>query len=172
MTDTFLDHPMRAGLVRLLREHGAVTATDAAGALGCSSGLASFHLRQLARRGLVEEVAVRGRAKPWRLVTERPRSEAGDFGDLARGLEDESYQRWRAARSSAPPRWQRDEAFSAVLYLAPAELPEVAEAIRGVLAKYADREHRPLHRPHDAAAVAVLARLFPLLPASGDEVVP
>ena len=166
-TDLFLAHPVRAGLLRLLREHGALTATDAAAALGHSSGLCSFHLRQLARHGYIEEIpGARGRVRPWRLAAE-PRPDAApdtEFSQLARGLEDESYQRWLDRRHTAPPDWRHDEAFSSVVYLAPDELTEVAGAIREVLARYADREHRPLARPAQARPVGVMARLFPLLP--------
>jgi predicted ArsR family transcriptional regulator len=167
-TAEFLAHPVRAGLLDLLREHGSVTATDAARVLGHSSGLCSFHLRQLARFGHVEEVPVGGgRAKPWRLaapvITEPPAA----FGELARGLEDESYRRWREQRPQAPAEWRVDEAFSSVLHLTPDELAEVADGIREVLGRYADREHRPLNRPAGAGPVAVLARVFPLLGTGG-----
>ena len=48
-------HPIRLELVGLLRTHGPLTATKAAALLGESSGSTSFHLRQLAKYGLVEE---------------------------------------------------------------------------------------------------------------------
>jgi hypothetical protein len=170
-----LDHPVRAGLLELLTRVGTVTATEAARELGGNSGLHSFHLRQLERYGLVEEVPGRtGRRRPWRLVDpSRPghpehadpvdQSGRRDLDLLARGLEDESYQRWLAGRDRAPRRWQQDEAFSQVLYLTPAELRDVGAAIRRAVARYGDREESPAHRPPGAAPVAVVARLFPLL---------
>jgi hypothetical protein len=82
---------------------------------------------------------------------------------LARGLEDESYRRWVAARDRAPERWRHDEAFSQVVYLTPAELREVGAVIRREIARYRPREESPAHRPPGAAPVAVVARLFPLL---------
>ena len=61
-------HPVRAALLELIRREGVVTATDAARELGGSTGLYSFHLRQLARYGVIEEApAPRGRVRPWRL---------------------------------------------------------------------------------------------------------
>ncbi|MFF0725061.1 winged helix-turn-helix domain-containing protein [Streptomyces sp. NPDC004134] len=161
-------HPVRTALLDLLAEVGTVTATEAADRLGYSSGLCSFHLRQLARHGYVEEVPTRGgRARPWRLA--RPAAAAASpadeqFGDLARGLEDESWQRWLARRDEAPTAWRRDEAFSAVAYLTPGEMSRVADAIRRALLPYQDREQRPLARPADARPVALVTRLFPLLP--------
>ncbi len=164
MTDelaVFLSHPVRVALMGLLRERGTVTSTEAAGALGGTSGLYSFHLRQLARHGLVEEApAADNRARPWRLAGE---PEPEDLGELARGLEDESYRRWLATRDAAPARWRVDEAFSQVVYLTPAELTALAGTIRGLLRRYRGRDNRPAGRPEGAAPVAVVSRLFPLV---------
>ena len=90
------------------------------------------------------------------------------FGDLARGLEDESWQRWLTQRDEAPSEWRRDEAFSAVAYLTPDEMSRVASVIRRALAPYQDREQRPLARPDGARPVALITRLFPLLPQAAD----
>ncbi|MEU1826711.1 helix-turn-helix domain-containing protein [Streptomyces abikoensis] len=166
------EHEVRTALLDLLAEVGAVTATEAASRLGYSSGLCSFHLRQLARHGYIEEAPHHGgRARPWRLrqnaaaaggTTEEP------FSDLARGLEDESWQRWLAQRDEAPLEWRHDEAFSAVAYLTPKEMSRVADVLRRALAPYQDREQRPLARPEGARPVALITRLFPLLPHPAD----
>jgi Helix-turn-helix domain len=151
------DHPIRAALLEMLRERGTVTSTQAAQALGFSSGLCSFHLRQLARYGYVEEASgAKGRVRPWRLVggPDEP-----DLGRLARDLEDEGYQRWLQQKGTAPAEWSIDEAFSSVLFLEPAEMADVGAQIRAVLARYATRDPSPAARP-----VAAVARLFPLLP--------
>ncbi|MFJ6016338.1 ArsR family transcriptional regulator [Streptomyces sp. NPDC092952] len=164
------EHEVRTALLALLAEVGTATATEAAARLGHSSGLCSFHLRQLARHGHIEEAPhTGGRARPWRLrrdAPDVPDSDAGGggFGDLARGLEDESWQRWLDRRDTVPPRWRHDEAFSEVAYLTPEEMGRVADAVRRALAPYRDREQRPLARPGDARPVALIARLFPLLP--------
>ena len=159
-----LDHPVRAALLQLLSRVGTVTATAAARELGGNTGLHSFHLRQLERYGLVEEVPGRsGRRRPWRLVDPHRPAGAEGLDLLARGLEDESYQRWLAVRDRAPERWRKDEAFSQVVYLTPAELREVGSVIRRAVARYHAREDSPAHRPPGAAPVAVVARLFPLL---------
>ncbi|MEU3352871.1 ArsR family transcriptional regulator [Streptomyces sp. NPDC037389] len=168
------EHEVRSALLDLLAEVGTLTATEAAVRLGYSSGLCSFHLRQLARHGHVEEAPHNGgRARPWRLRRPAPAAmgvpSAEGFGDLARGLEDESWQRWLGRRDQAPPEWRRDEAFSAVAYLTPEEMSRVAETIRRALAPYQDREQRPLARPADAAPVALITRLFPLLPHAAKE---
>jgi Helix-turn-helix domain len=191
-----LGHPLRVALLGLLAHRATLTSTEAARELGESSGACSFHLRQLARYGHVEEVpGARGRARPWRLATAEPEGggepegsgepEGGgpagggdDFGALARELENEGYRRWLSHRAAAPPGW-RDEAFSTVLHLTPEELTEVAAAIRGVIAAYAGR---PGPDPGPGAGggggaagvlpVAVVARMFPLLPAGPDPAAP
>ncbi|MDG4824115.1 winged helix-turn-helix domain-containing protein [Asanoa sp. WMMD1127] len=157
-TELALRHPLRVALLDLLAAAGSVTANEAARRLGESSGACSFHLRQLERYGYVEPVAgAHGRARPWRLrPSAQPRQ---DLGPLARELEDEGYHRWLARRDTAPEHWQRDEAFSDVLHLTPAELATVADEIRAVLAPYTRREPPPTSAP-----VGVVARLFPLIP--------
>ena len=177
-------HPARAALLELIRRDGVVTATGAARELGGSTGLYSFHLRQLARHGVIEEApAPRGRVRPWRLAgpgtagppEEQSEKESGErpgeqqpvgnaeLSAVARGLEDESYRRWLEHRDAAPGRWRRDEAFSQVLYLTPDEMAGMAEVIRALIAQYRHREASPAARPPEAAPVAVVARLFPLL---------
>ncbi|MFC8227581.1 helix-turn-helix domain-containing protein [Streptomyces sp. NPDC057287] len=162
------EHEVRTALLGLLAEVGAVTATEAASRLGYSSGLCSFHLRQLARHGHIEEAPHNGgRARPWRLKQPAPLADGpveAQFDDLARGLEDESWHRWLTRRDEAPSEWRHDEAFSAVAYLTPEEMSRVADAIRRALAPYRDREQRPLARPENARPVALITRLFPLLP--------
>ena len=181
-------HPVRAALVELISREGAITATDAARELGGSTGLYSFHLRRLARYGVIEEVpGARGRVRPWRLAQDRAAVDDAEMnagtpgvgaearepdaggpgmpglGEVARGLEDESYRRWLEYREAAPRRWRRDEAFSQVVYLTPEEMSGMAEVIRALIGQYRYREDRPAQRPTGAAPVVVVARLFPLL---------
>ncbi|MGN5636608.1 winged helix-turn-helix domain-containing protein [Streptomyces sp. AC154] len=162
------DHPVRVALLDLLAEAGTVTSTEAAARLGHSSGLCSFHLRQLAAHGLIEEAPHKGgRVRPWRLRWETSREPGqegmAEFDALARGLEDESYQHWLSHRDRAPAEWRQDESFSAVIHLTPAEMTELASSVRDLLAVYREREDHPESRPADAVAVAAVTRLFPLL---------
>ncbi|ROQ68700.1 helix-turn-helix protein [Streptomyces sp. 840.1] len=163
------DHPVRVALLDLLAEVGTVTSTEAAARLGHSSGLCSFHLRQLAAHGLIEEAPHKGgRVRPWRLRWEpagepRDREGVAEFDVLARGLEDESYRHWLSHRDRAPAEWRQDESFSAVVHLTPAEAAEFAASVRDLLAVYREREDHPGARPADAVAVAAVTRLFPLL---------
>ncbi|TDC15182.1 ArsR family transcriptional regulator [Streptomyces sp. 8K308] len=65
-----LAHPVRVRLVGLLRQHGPATATQLARRLSLNSGATSYHLRQLAAAGFVEEDTERGNARDrwWRAV--------------------------------------------------------------------------------------------------------
>jgi len=162
-------HPIRAALLALL-EHGPVTANEAARQLGESSGACSFHLRQLARAGLVEEAPVvpgsgSGRRRPWQLRAGDASADRG-WDPLLRELEDEGYRRWLAGRDRVDARWHADEAASSVLWLTPSEMAAVASAVRAVAARFADREDAA-HRPPDARPVAFVTRVFPLLPPAG-----
>ncbi|MFD7919389.1 ArsR/SmtB family transcription factor [Streptomyces sp. NPDC059740] len=161
------DHPVRVALLDLLAEVGTVTSTQAAARLGHSSGLCSFHLRQLARQGLIEEAPHHGgRARPWRLRWEpdgsaRPVPEP--LNALVRGLEDESYPHWLSHRESMPAEWRREESFSAVLHLTPTEMAELGAAVRRLLTAYRERDDDPAARPEGTVAVAAMTRLFTLI---------
>src|SRR6202020_1159144 len=63
-------HPIRLSLIAVLRREGSLTATQAGELIGESSASCSFHLRQLAKYGLVEEAGGgKGREGPWRATT-------------------------------------------------------------------------------------------------------
>ena len=63
-------HPLRMQLYRLLSDQGQATASVLARETGESSGQTSYHLRQLAKFGFVEEVPGEGtgRERWWRAV--------------------------------------------------------------------------------------------------------
>ncbi|MET8877075.1 helix-turn-helix domain-containing protein [Nocardia sp. NPDC004604] len=64
-----LAHPLRRRIEEQLRR-GPVNATSLAQALGESTGLTSYHLRQLAKHGFIEEVPemANGKERWWRAV--------------------------------------------------------------------------------------------------------
>lgn len=63
-----LAHPMRLRMLGMLRIDGPATASGLAARLGLNSGATSYHLRQLALHGFIEEDAERGskRDRWWR----------------------------------------------------------------------------------------------------------
>src|SRR5580693_30720 len=64
-----LAHPLRLDLLSITGHAGQITTADAARELGISHGLASHHLRQLAKYGFVRQSAGKDhRERPWRLV--------------------------------------------------------------------------------------------------------
>src|SRR5690625_7771683 len=61
-------HPLRIKMYDYLLTHGSATATQLAQELGENTGQTSYHLRILARHGLIEddqEVTARGRERRW-----------------------------------------------------------------------------------------------------------
>lgn len=63
-----LAHPLRMALLNSLRRGGPATASQLAAKLGESSGATSYHLRQLAEHGFIEDAPEhgKGRERWWR----------------------------------------------------------------------------------------------------------
>ncbi len=168
-------HPVRMALVGLLRTEGPLTATRAAELLGESSGTCSFHLRQLAKYGLVEEAGGgTGREKPWRATTTSTVWEApGDgtpetaaaAGLLSTVLAEQYFEqlmRWLEASPDEPAEWQQAARLGdRILYVTPAELEELRGRVREVLDEYFERQLRPELRPEGARLVSWLNIAFP-----------
>ncbi|MGH2442359.1 MAG: winged helix-turn-helix domain-containing protein [Chloroflexota bacterium] len=171
-----LAHPTRVALVGLLRQHGSLTATEAARLLKLDSGSCSFHLRQLARFGLVEEAGAQGRRKPWR-ATARVTSWPGMATDpemesalqLLSGIVAQRYaqvvQEWLNTRSGEPQDWQRAAWFGdMLLHLTPDELTELGLQIEQLVAPYEQRVFEPESRPAGSRLVTALHIAIPREP--------
>lgn len=67
-----LSHPVRMRILGLLRTHGPATASQIARRLGLNSGATSYHLRQLAEHGFLEEASELGnkRERWWRAASQ------------------------------------------------------------------------------------------------------
>lgn len=65
-----LTHPVRVRMLGMLRVDGPATATTLAARLGINSGATSYHLRQLAQHGFIEDDESRGNARErwWKAV--------------------------------------------------------------------------------------------------------
>ena len=167
-------HPVRLALIGLLRSEGPLTATRAGELLGESSGTCSFHLRQLAKYGLVEEAAGgTGREKPWRATaqltdvptgTDDPELAAG--GELLRSvLAQQHYARltrWFNRAPEEPAPWQEAAQFTdRLLYVTAEELSELGTRVAALLDEYLDRLVKPELRPDGARRVSYVQFAFP-----------
>jgi predicted ArsR family transcriptional regulator len=168
-------HPVRMALVGLLRTEAPLTATRAAELLGESSGTCSFHLRQLARYGLVEEAGGgTGREKPWRATTTSTAWDATGGGTpetaAATGLLNtviaeqyfEQLMRWLEASPDEPAEWQQAVQFGdRILYVTAEELEELSRRVRELVDEYFERQVRPELRPPGSRLVTWLHLAFP-----------
>ena len=139
-------HPLRVRMIRHLNDHGPATATTLAQALGESTGQTSYHLRQLARHGLVEEDPCRGpgRERWWR-------SRSIEFGPemlddpgtapamrflLDRVVEDRAAALRRLMSGDLPPQWRATMTSEATLRLDPQEMGELNTALQAALNRF------------------------------------
>ena len=69
-----LAHPVRLDLINFLMSNGPATASACARAVGDTPSNCSYHLRTLAKVGLVgEAVSGDGRERPWQALCVEPR---------------------------------------------------------------------------------------------------
>ena len=162
-----LAHPVRLALLEVLADASSLTATEAGELVGESPANASFHLRQLAKYGFVEEAeGGTGRRRPWRLKhlgmrfsDVQPDPEAAR---AARALSDVMRERYlaRAARAfqesrALPEEWRQGTQLNQMrFYLTAEELAELdAQMVDFLLARHADRR---THRPPGTERVEIL----------------
>lgn len=77
-----LSHPVRLRMLTLLRGEGPATATTLAQRLDLNTGATSYHLRQLAQHGFIEEDTERGNARDrwWRAAHSSTRTDFREKG--------------------------------------------------------------------------------------------
>jgi DNA-binding transcriptional ArsR family regulator len=169
-----LAHPVRIRLLGQLRREGPLTASEAGRRIGESSGSASYHLRQLARYGLVEEAPnAHGRERPWRataLYTSWPNvADTEELADAAQVFERfvlgrylERLERWLDRRRTEPVEWQEAASYGdSLLYLTVEELASLRDALQALAEPYLDRIANAETRPPGARLVALLQIAFP-----------
>jgi DNA-binding transcriptional ArsR family regulator len=180
-----LAHPVRIALLEeLFLASGAQTATELGERIGESPTTCSFHLRQLAKYGFVEEAGGgKGRARPWRLTSlsisfsnthDDPATElaANVLSRLVHERQIDRYRAWMETRANYPREW-RDAADETeyVFHVTPAELKALnQELLDLLLPKYRERLTDPATRPPGSAPVEMLMFSFPVrLPEAQDE---
>jgi DNA-binding transcriptional ArsR family regulator len=164
-----LAHPVRLALIEALADAGSLTATEAGERVGESPANASFHLRQLAKYGFVEELAKQGRRRPWKLKQLGMRftdvHDDEQTAAAARGLDRLMRERYLARaerafneRHALPREWQEVTGASQFrFYLTPEELREADDAIvKLLLERFADRRDGSAPHPEDARRVEIL----------------
>lgn len=167
-----LTHPVRLALLDALLA-GPLTATQAGDAIGESATTCSFHLRQLAKYGFVEEAGGgKGRNRPWRrtdnslAIPVRPGDSA--FSDAAQAVHgvmlDRYFQQLRTLLEDfdrLPAQWQTAVAGSeTIIYVNAAEAKQISDEYDAWLDTLADRWGNRIDnaagRPADAQAVQLL----------------
>jgi DNA-binding transcriptional ArsR family regulator len=168
-------HPVRGMLVGLLRLHGPLTATEAGAMLGESSGTMSFHLRLLARYGLVEEAPRgTGRAKPWQatsLMTSVPSFfDQPETVQAAQALKVSTVTRyfdrlvrWLRSSGAEPREWLESLDFGdALIYVTPDEMQRLSDDITELIESYTRRLGEPGSRPPGSRPVQMLRIAYPV----------
>ncbi|MGN8027722.1 ArsR/SmtB family transcription factor [Microbacterium sp. 22242] len=172
-----LAHPMRVRILDLLAERGPQTASSLAALIGESSGATSYHLRALAARDLIREVADRGTARErwWerphgRMSFSGPNDEMTPSGRAAAQIVEDEFFRNRhqrlmdhlhRPRSDVPEEW-REAAhhMTTMLDMTAAQVQELAREIDAVVDTAVQR-YRGQTGP-DVRRVTIRADLFDL----------
>jgi DNA-binding transcriptional ArsR family regulator len=147
-------HPLRLRLIGVLRKDGPATASELGRRFGESSGMTSYHLRQLEKYGFVEEDRQEGRKRFWRALDEGTEwsidTDDTAFVEASSALGGElvsEYSRWLRRWFAETPEWDRDwraaaEGMDQWFELTPDELRSLSDEVRSVLDRYGDRRTR------------------------------
>jgi DNA-binding transcriptional ArsR family regulator len=149
-----LSHPTRLKMLMLLRLEGPATATTLADQLSLNTGATSYHLRQLAEHGFIEEDAGRGdgRDRWWRAAHEsthaglagRDLAEADDVNAYLQTVAlmyTEQLMQAVAERTQLPEAWQRASTTSDWHFrVSPARAEELVARLAGILQDFEEDE--------------------------------
>jgi len=147
-----LAHPLRLRLLHYLLAAGPSTASQCADALDDTGSNCSYHLRHLARFGLVERAERTGaadqRERPWRAAAtgfdflpeiEDPRAAAvrSTLSSLRLDEVVSSLERYYALEGKLPQDWRQAAAFeNYVLMVTPDELSHLVMTLDAVIRPY------------------------------------
>ena len=166
-----LSHPLRQRLYRLLTQLGPSTTTILAAHLdGADPGQISYHLRELGKRGFIEEAPelARDRRERWWRVPQgtfswssadfqTPEGQAVADAAFAQTVQDqfERLEAYVTRKAEWSPEWQAaGTATSSNLRLTPEEMRGLSEELNAVMRKWAalgrrDPSLRPDEQPVD-----------------------
>ena len=172
-----LNHPARLSIAQHLgATAAAATATELAGVVGLSPSATSYHLRAMARAGLIEEAAGRGDARErrwqivgggWQLEGDRsagPERRAAEEALVATllALANDRITQWLARADDEPPEWADAVTISdTALLVTAAELAEITEAYRELVRPYLRRD-----RSSPPAGARVVSAHFRAVPST------
>lgn len=176
-----LAHPLRVRLLAALRRDGPATSAALARAFDETTGATSYHLRQLARHGFVEEETGRGTARErwWRALHRYTSWDTADFLDdpaameagtvmLHRQLdvENDHVREWIAHQADWPRAWlAAADASDLALRLTPARLARLVSEVHEVVMRYETPDTGDIPDVADDAEtrdVMVYFRAFPI----------
>jgi predicted ArsR family transcriptional regulator len=171
-----LAHPVRIHLLGLLRRHGPSTASKLAAELGISSGLSSYHLRQLAAAGFIVDhpTGAGGRERWWRAsqrstfvlsppVTDPDAAAATtEYLDAVLVANFDNAHRWLQAAERWPQRWRQASELSDLMVRLTVEQAEALRTeIASAIARYQRHDSDQPSSADGAAIVHVQYQLFP-----------
>ncbi|MGW0482163.1 ArsR/SmtB family transcription factor [Nonomuraea sp. NPDC003214] len=168
-------HPLRLRLYELLDEHGPSTATRLAALVTQNTGATSYHLRELARHGMIEIAPElgRGKEKYWRVVPGGfsygdPPGDPETAGALEFLLDDlvrrrgAELSRWREEEPRTPKEWVEASVLGRrSLRLTPDETRDLRDEVFEVMERYRARSDS---RSHDTPGTGHVVIHFDVLP--------
>ncbi|MEU8886906.1 winged helix-turn-helix domain-containing protein [Streptomyces sp. NPDC048442] len=148
-----LAHPIRIQLLRALRDFGPATASQLGERLGESSGATSYHLRQLAAYGFVEDAPERGKGRErWWQSTHHGTRYDGSLADspdpVLRGASDllmhehannhtQDLSTWLGTSRDWPDEWRQTSTLSDyTMPLTPELANELSSRIEELIESY------------------------------------
>jgi DNA-binding transcriptional ArsR family regulator len=158
-----LAQPIRQRLYRLLSQLGPATVGTLAKRMNADPGLVSYHLRELARRGFIEDVPELARDRRehwWRAVPGSANWSFLDFPDpesraiaatvKSQMVADEfgRLRRFEQSRDTWSEQWQRAVVSSdSFLRLTPDELAQLTAELGAVLARWSETSRAAAAEP-------------------------
>jgi len=177
-----LAHPARIAIWQFLGLDGPATATECAAVALLSPSACSYHLRTLAKYGIVEEdraSSTDGRERPWRVKVTAIAVDDADASPATReagrllaasaaASAEELRESYRDRESLYPADWRRALGSTYdVLHVTPEELVALHRRMLDLLGQYRrlDRDERP----PGASRVQVIVDLAPWFPPPAEQ---